>query len=54
MNLFEAPSFAVSDTQSDFNNAVNASRFVKGFGVAALIYTDVLLCAIARSLDDRR
>ena len=36
MTLFGAPVNPVSAELSDYNNAVNASRFVKGFGIAAL------------------
>lgn len=43
MNIFEAPPIPVSSTLSEYNNAVNASRFVKGFGIAVLVYS-VLLC----------
>jgi hypothetical protein len=39
MNIFEAPPVPLSSTLSDYNNAVNASRFVKGFGIAVLAYS---------------
>jgi hypothetical protein len=46
MNIFEAPSIPVSSALADYNDAVNASRFVKGFGVAVLVYSVLLFLGI--------
>jgi hypothetical protein len=46
MNIFEAPPVPLSSTLSDYNNAVNASRFVKGFGIAVLAYSVLLFLGI--------
>jgi hypothetical protein len=46
MSLFETapPRSTVAD--SEFNAAVNASRFVKGFGIAAAVYSAVSLVGV--------
>lgn len=46
MNLFEAIPVQVSPAAADFSDAVNASRFVKGFGIAALVYSVLLFMGI--------
>ena len=46
MNIFEAPSVPVSSTLTEYNNAVNASRFIKGFGIAVLVYSVLLFIGI--------
>jgi hypothetical protein len=46
MSLFESapPRSTVAD--SEFNGAVNASRFVKGFGIAAAVYSALSLVGV--------
>ena len=46
MNLFEAAPALTASGASEFNDAVNASRFVKGFGVAVLVYAVLLFLGI--------
>lgn len=46
MNIFGAPPIPVSTGLSEYNNAVNASRFVKGFGIAVLVYSVLLFLGI--------
>ena len=46
MNIFEVPPIPASSTLSEYNNAVNASRFVKGFGIAVLVYSVLLFFGI--------
>lgn len=47
MNSFGAPSISASMAMSDdYNNSVNASRFVKGFGIAALVYSVLIFLGI--------
>ncbi|MEK6299947.1 MAG: hypothetical protein AABO41_04435 [Acidobacteriota bacterium] len=46
MNIFEAPSIPVPSALTDYNDAVNASRFVKGFGIAVLVYSVLLFLGI--------
>jgi hypothetical protein len=46
MNIFGAPPIPVSPSLSEYNNAVNASRFVKGFGIAVLVYSVLLFLGI--------
>jgi len=46
VNIFDAPPVAVSVAASDYNDAVNASRFVKGFGVAVFVYSVLLFLGI--------
>lgn len=46
MNIFGAPPIPVSSDLSEYNNAVNASRFVKGFGIAVLVYSVLLFLGI--------
>jgi len=46
MNILVAPSIPVPSALTDYNDAVNASRFVKGFGVAVLVYSVLLFLGI--------
>jgi hypothetical protein len=45
MSIF-APPAVPAPSNSEYNDAVNASRFVKGFGLAALVYAVLLLAGI--------
>jgi hypothetical protein len=45
MSIFQAPPSAVS-TLPAYNDAVNASRFVKGFGIAVLAYSFLLFLGL--------
>lgn len=46
MHIFEPPPIPVSSALTDYNQAVNASRFVKGFGIAVLVYSVLLFLGI--------
>ena len=45
MSIFQAPPAPVS-TLPAYNDAVNASRFVKGFGIAVLAYSFLLFLGL--------